>query len=218
VNFENSIALSICFGVIHALGLTEMDGKTTVWGWGANSEGQLTDGSVDAKDHNSPVELTFFTLKSIRVVKITCGCRNNAAISAIGELYMWGLSSPCGFRIVLEGDSTKIPTKINFLGVVGRKFRVLDIKCSDKHNLALCEELSEAKSVCFEWGSLKTGVGEPPVEIKSLSLLEDDWEVVSIGVGYHSCHCKIEKKEFFHLTDESVQEDKIDFLKEYLWI
>jgi alpha-tubulin suppressor-like RCC1 family protein len=90
VNIPNSgkKIVQVSAGNQHSLALDE-DGN--LYSWGANSFGQLGDGSTSQK--TTPVLVNTSTLNSKKIVQISAGAFYNLLITEDNEVYAWGVNS-----------------------------------------------------------------------------------------------------------------------------
>eukprot|EP00727_Mastigamoeba_balamuthi_P012789 m51a1_g8132 putative regulator of chromosome rcc1 (748) ;mRNA; r:216084-220384 len=73
-------------GSLHTLALLD---NGQVWSWGSSRYGEL--GHGDTAQHSAPQQLSFFDTRPVRSVR--CGAHHSAALTASGELYVWGLNA-----------------------------------------------------------------------------------------------------------------------------
>lgn len=221
----------LCMGHGHCIVLTtslkEFPRKKKVWFFGNNNHAQRGNGSEGGMgDELSIAEvIRYFVDEKIEVVKIACGSSHNAVITAEGVLLMWGNNtSGCGNGS--KEEYIPLPTVIHFLNSDRQRMKVrcLDVSCSRIFNMALCEDRTEGRRICYSWGVSSYGmlghddaVGDcgSPLELLTLSHLEDDSTVVRLGLGDSSSFCIVEKS-FFHLNDVFLQDDKIEFLRDFM--
>jgi len=220
------------FGSGHCLALTtsqeDSPRKKKVWVFGTNNYGQMGDGQMTFESHSTATTIQYFTRIPF-IKKIAVGTHHCALVTPEGSLFMWGsnISRQCGFFSKDENftyDYTGyilIPRRIVFVSAVqGIKVRCLDIACSRKHNLAICEDNNSNRRTCYSWGEQEM-LGMPvkdvsdsyPNEIVFFSRQDVDVTIVEIGVGCSSSYCVV-KKAFFHLSDPILQDEKLDLLRE----
>jgi len=202
--------------------------KKKLWVWGYNSAGQHGNGSWDKGEHSVASFVTYFAEKELELHKIACGPMHSAVISS-ENLFMWGNHGGYLCGCVSMAYRVAIPTKVNFVNLrKGLNVRCVDVQCSKNHNLAICEEVDpyrgNTRKVLYSWGICDSGRLGHDTERRNVCIprkilfFSDDGEdctVIKIGVGPKSSYCVFEKK-FFHLNDQGLQEEKIEFLK-VLW-
>jgi len=86
--------------------------------------------------------------------------------------------------------------------------------------LALCDVYSrgsgETRRVCYSWGLNIISADDlqrAPQEIRYLSCFESGADVVTIGCADEAAFCIVRAK-FFHLSDEVLQDEKLEFLRD----
>ena len=77
--------VQIAGGKKHMLALGE-DGE--VWSWGNGAYGKL--GNSSARDQREPFPIDYFLDQDITITEIACGESHSLAVSADGDLYVWG--------------------------------------------------------------------------------------------------------------------------------
>uniref|UniRef100_A0A9J2PJ43 Uncharacterized protein n=1 Tax=Ascaris lumbricoides TaxID=6252 RepID=A0A9J2PJ43_ASCLU len=92
-----------------------------VWTWGANNFGQL--GHNDLIARREPFKVS--ALSGISCVKVSAGDNHTAALTATGELYVWG-SNKCGQLKQSDQSFITIPSLFR----VGSQSSVLDVSAS----------------------------------------------------------------------------------------
>jgi alpha-tubulin suppressor-like RCC1 family protein len=136
-------AIAVAAGSRHSLAL-RADG--TVWAWGANSEGQLGDGTTT--DRHTPVQVHGVEAgrSLIGIIAITAGSSYSVALRADGTVWAWGANNAGQL-----GDGTTEGRRAPVL-VTGLT-RVSAIAARGTHTLALI-----ADGTVRSWGS--NGKGE----------------------------------------------------------
>ncbi len=101
-------AIAVSGGFEHTVALMP-DG--TVWTWGANSYGQLGDGTTT--DSSSPVQVASLT----DVVSVASGSYHNLALKADGTLWAWGRNN---LNQIMSGGGNKLtPVQLGITNVSG---------------------------------------------------------------------------------------------------
>jgi len=112
---------------------------------------------------------------------------------------------------------SKIPVRINFGNeLLSVSVCCMDVCLSSRGVFAVCDVYSDGEThrICYTWGRTAAGIFEPrPRELQELSNLEGGSRVVMIGCANESAYC-IVQKQFFHLNDQGMQDEKLDFLRE----
>jgi alpha-tubulin suppressor-like RCC1 family protein len=118
----------VALGYAHTLAI-DPDGQ--VWAWGANSSGQLGDGSTTSSVE--PVEVAGLT----DAVAVGAGRYHSIAVTATGEVWAWG-DNGSGQVGVATADST--PTREELPVRVDGLADVVSVTAGDSFTLALTEE------------------------------------------------------------------------------
>jgi len=200
--------LALCCRSLSLAALTVSEGtKTTVWTWGEGSFGSLGRGMDDTDDCLLPTAVEYFSNHNFFVESITSGF---SAITAGKALYVWGVRN--------SGNFLHSPTLVVFDAA---ETLCMEVVCTASAILALVREREEKEE---QWrGVLYSLLGEhrefalQPQERNEVSIIcENDFdaEIERIGCGYNSFWCVFRHR--FHLFDESVQNEKIEFMRELL--
>ena len=150
----------------------------TVWAWGANSYGQLGNGSTAASV--PPVQVLNLT----DVIAIAAGDNHSLAVKSDGTVWAWGLNSNGQLG---EGTTTQRLTPVKVSNLTG----VVSVSAGSAHSLAL-----KSDGTVWAWGLNTNGrLGDgtttqrnAPVQVTSLSNVTS----VSAG-GSHSMALKADK-------------------------
>lgn len=113
----------------------------TAWAWGANSAGQLGDGTTVSK--SSPVAVVGGFADW---VSAGSGSLHTVGLRANGTLWAWGINT--GAQL---GDNTLV-SKLSPVAVVGGIIDWIQLSVSSNHNLAL-----RANGTAWAWGTSTTG-------------------------------------------------------------
>eukprot|EP00884_Botryococcus_braunii_P004691 jgi/Botrbrau1/14222/Bobra.0254s0011.1 len=171
----------IACGAFHNLALT-WEGE--VLSWGINDYGQLGTGSTVYETEPA----TVFGLENVRVADIAAGGWHSAALSANGEVYIWGRGEYGRLGLSDRSGSSKLrANKVKAL----EGHSVVQISCGGTHTLALTQE-----GRIFAWGRgsfgrLGTGVEKDcfsPVEV-FLPGGPDRWRVICVSAGGRHSVC-----------------------------
>lgn len=175
---QHVVAVSV--GGSHALALTAGGG---VFGWGANTSGQLGDGS--ASDRNVPVATSMTgVLAGKPVVALATGGSHSLALCEDGTLAAWGLNGSGQLGNGTQVNST-LPVAVDQTGVLSRK-RVIAIAAGSVSSYALCSD-----GTVVAWGDNSFGqLGDGsnilrlnPVQVRSDGVLAGK-AVVAIKSGW----------------------------------
>jgi uncharacterized repeat protein (TIGR01451 family) len=138
---------AVSAGGDHSLALRS-DG--TVWGWGANSLGQLGNGTTSGTGVYPPVQASGLT----NVIAIAAGTGFSLALKSDGTVWSWGTN----FNLVLglPGSTLSSPVPVQMSGLTG----VTAISAGDQFAMALKQD-----GTALAWGNNtdgQLGSGDPP--------------------------------------------------------
>jgi alpha-tubulin suppressor-like RCC1 family protein/serine/threonine protein kinase len=120
-----------------------------VYGWGANAQGQLGDGTRNPS--RKPVAVAMSgALKDRRVTAICAGRAHTLALSSSGKLYAWGANDH-GQLGTGDTRSQPLPVKVDPEGVLADKI-VTALACGPDFNLVLTTE-----GKVYAWGDNRQG-------------------------------------------------------------
>jgi alpha-tubulin suppressor-like RCC1 family protein len=138
----NSDVVSLSAGSSFSLAL-KRDG--TVLAWGANSNGQLGDGTTLSK--TTPIQVTGFGPNS-GIIAIAAGASHALALSFDGTLWAWGSN---GSGQLGDGTSTQRTTPVRVTNL-GAGSGVIRVAAGSSHSLAL-----KSNGTVWAWGANSTG-------------------------------------------------------------
>lgn len=138
--------IAIVAGDAHSLALSEAG---RVFAWGANSHGQLGDGSSISR--NAPVAvMAEGLLTGMRVVAIAAGGNHSLALTEDGRVFAWGLGT--SGQLGRGNNTTSLtPVAVTHDGALFGK-RVMAIAAGGQFSLALTTE-----GLVYAWGSNSSG-------------------------------------------------------------
>ncbi|KNE67136.1 hypothetical protein AMAG_12209 [Allomyces macrogynus ATCC 38327] len=140
----------VACGWAHSAAVTEYG---DLYVWGDNSSAQC-DGLRAEKQMRTPVLVDLGT----RVVRVACGLRHTATITAAGDLYMWGANrhGQCGTGTTSTVQATpyRVPTGA----------RVVDVACGSHHTIALLETGTVVAFGHNKFGQLGVPIVEPGIK------------------------------------------------------
>jgi len=148
-------------------------------------------GVGDTKDRETPTLVE--SLQDVPIAHVNCGKYHSAAISADGDVYMWGLGDSGQLGLGSRSTKAPTPTKVDALSGCG----IVQISCGMYHTLAL-NEAGEVYSMGFG-GSFFNGAGglghgdrtqlETPTKLSAFGGTGSDIGLAAATVsagGYHS--------------------------------
>jgi alpha-tubulin suppressor-like RCC1 family protein len=184
-------AVGVSSGSEHGVILSS-SGK--VWAWGANSLGQLGDGSTT--DRQTPTPVSFSLSAGEKIAYITSGSYHNFALTNWGTLYGWGYNN--AGRVGIGGTSNVLtPAIINFTGLKTNEV-IVDVSAGFNHSVALTNF-----GRVFVWGdNAEKQLGEATTAstygvpiLLPLNFLEEDEEVVKVFTGAQQTYLRTSKNK-----------------------
>ena len=173
VNVDSRTWASVACGAYHTIAVKK-DG--TLWGWGANSNGQLGDGTTTQR--TSPVQIGSDT----NWASVACGNSHTIAVKTTDSLWGWGsnLNGQLGFG---EGFSSTLTTNGNARWLQAMTEEFLQISLGSSHVIGIKKD-----GTLWGWGYNSTGqLGDgttttrnSPVQIGS----DTNWASVACGSGH----------------------------------
>ena len=129
---NGSKAVVVAAGASHSLAL---DDQSRVWAWGANSYGQLGDGSTTSR--NRPARVNLAPLNGSTVMAIAVGQYHSLALDDQGRLWAWGTNS---YGQLGDGSTTgkSNPVLVNLSPLNGST--VVAVAAGENHSLALDDQ------------------------------------------------------------------------------
>ncbi len=140
--------LDIAAGYEHTLALKN-DG--TVWGWGANDEGQL--GGVGPGNHSVPKQIPNLS----GVVAVDCGEYFSMALKNDGAVWAWGKNDYNQLGTGNPALVSRLPQQVKGTGGSGYLNNVKAIACGSVHSLALINDGTVRAWGAGSWGNLGNG-------------------------------------------------------------
>ncbi|MBL0159252.1 MAG: hypothetical protein IPP47_19400 [Bryobacterales bacterium] len=131
---------AVAVGVQHSLWL-KPDG--TVWAWGANTNGQLGDGTLTRR--TAPVPVVGLT----SIAAIAAGNNWSMALRTDGTVWSWGAGKYCGFPFL---ETVKVPTRLDALN------GAVSIGAGSMHGMAVKRD-----GTVWWWGGNQFGAPWPQV-------------------------------------------------------
>ncbi|MFO0795280.1 MAG: hypothetical protein U0586_14615 [Candidatus Brocadiaceae bacterium] len=156
--------IAIAAGKNHCLAL-DCDGK--IWAWGANTKGQLGDGTND--DSNVPVQLDTIS----NVIAIACGGSHSLAVLSDGSLRTWGLNADGQLGL---GNKTDQNTPQIVAGVSG----IIALDGGGSHSLLVKDDGIVWACGLNASGQLGIGSLTPQTSFKKISSIKS---IVAIAAG-----------------------------------
>ncbi|KAK9749733.1 hypothetical protein RND81_02G146500 [Saponaria officinalis] len=141
-SLEKLRVVQVACGGYHTLALTD-DGKVRSWGHGGR--GQLGHSSIQ----NEKVPKIIEALAEERVISIACGGTSSAAVTATGNLYMWGNAKDSQLGVPGLPDIQSSPVQVNFLTEddgLG-PHRVLSVAVGASHAICLVSRSSSSNEL-----------------------------------------------------------------------
>lgn len=175
IDTTSSFVRIVC-GAFHNLALDE---SGQVWSWGINDFGQLGNGTTSYA--TAPQRITE-GLEGVHIADIAAGGWHSLAISAEGEVYIWGRGEYGRLGLGDKSGSSKLrPTKIASL----EGLKVVEASCGGTHSMVVTED-----GRAFIWGRGglgRLGTGDEkdrysPVEVK-LPGGPERWRAISVAAG-----------------------------------
>lgn len=168
-----SPVVQVACGKEHILFLSE---SGQLFSYGCGSRGQLGHGTIE----NQEVPLLLEALDGIHIKSISCGGWHSAAISDIGDLYMWGwneagqLGFPCAELHSNTLSLNEIETVCCLPKVVEfeKELRVGSVSCGSRHTVVLTEDFEVWSWGWNEYGQLghgKYNICDKPTKISFLN-------------------------------------------------
>lgn len=158
---------NISAGNVHSLGIKN-DG--TLWAWGANSEGELGDGTNTARTVPTQIGTATNWKKVVTGAQYTIGLKTN------GTLWSWGYNS-LGQLGVGNTVDRNVPTQI------GTATDWVDVDAGVEHALAI-----KANGTLWGWGSNNNGqLGDATLAIKTVPTqigTATNWQSVTGGNNF----------------------------------
>lgn len=140
-----------------------------VYTWGANSSGQLGDGTADSR--SSPVRVsTAAALSDVSVAAVAAGANHTATVGRNGKVYTWGSSGSGQLGDgAPEGGSSSVPVAVRATGVLAG-VTVTTVSAGTSHTVAL-----GSNGKVYAWGDNTQGqLGRPDVAYTSTPQAVDD--------------------------------------------
>ncbi|KAJ3362958.1 hypothetical protein GGF32_005098 [Allomyces javanicus] len=140
----------VACGWAHSAAVTE-NGDLYVWGDDSSAQ---CDGRRAEKQLRMPVLVDL----GARVVHVACGLRHTAAITAAGDLYVWGANrhGQCGTGATSTAQATPYRVPIDA--------RVIDVACGSHHTIALLETGAVVAFGHNKFGQLGAPIVEPGIK------------------------------------------------------
>ncbi|RDD45256.1 Ultraviolet-B receptor UVR8 [Trichoplax sp. H2] len=117
---------SVACGYNHTLAVTNTG---SVYSFGDNSNSQL--GVGDTEPYAEPQLVT--VLNDENIIKVACGKYHSAALSAKGNLFLWGLGDDGQLGL----GNYNLSTEPTILHIGEKKAKVMDVACGDLHTCIL---------------------------------------------------------------------------------
>jgi alpha-tubulin suppressor-like RCC1 family protein len=139
--------VDVAAGEGHSLALMEDNaGKTTVWAWGDNYDGQLGEGTKTNRTYpvqvHGPGNVSYLT----DVKAIACGAWHSLALKNDGTIWAWGDGLNGQLGVHTNGDHT-VPYQVHGPGDVSYLTDVEDIAGGYRHSLAV-----KSDGTVYAWG------------------------------------------------------------------
>lgn len=177
-------------GPRHSLALTD-GGKVYSWGYGG--EGQL--GHADFESKTMPAQIK--ALGHEHVIDIACGEKHSAALTANGDVFMWGDGSLGQLGL---GDFRKQHTPSRVMDLSGKM--VVKLSCGAFHTACITED--ESVYTWGQGGSGRLGHGNEH-DISSPMIVQD-----LVGRGIRSIRCYAEHTMALTVNDEGGESNIFD--------
>ncbi len=141
------VATAVAAGSNHSLAL---DSHGVVWGWGANSSGQLGNGTFSFPPDGAPHIAWAITFpEAVKIVAIACGGQHSLALDNNGSVWAWGLNDHGQLGISsFEGQINKPAKLIHFPS----NTRIVAIAGGSLHSLAI-----DSAGKVWAWGANVVG-------------------------------------------------------------
>jgi myosin heavy subunit len=151
VSTGRSTVVQIAVGSDFTLAL---DAASQVWGWGANSHGQLGLGDLDPRPQ--PTMITALILEQDKVVSIAAGSHHAAAATASGALWTWGANEFGQLGLgdtLLRAEPQHVRGERDEIVRLGTSF--VSVDCSERQTVAMTEH-GDVWSIGGHYGATET--------------------------------------------------------------
>ncbi|EDV27643.1 uncharacterized protein TRIADDRAFT_21647, partial [Trichoplax adhaerens] len=128
-SFKSSNVIDISCHELHAAAVTSVTNTGSVYSFGDNSNSQL--GVGDTEPYAEPQLVT--VLNDENIIKVACGKYHSAALSAKGNLFLWGLGDDGQLGL----GNYNLSTEPTILHIGEKKAKVMDVACGDLHTCIL---------------------------------------------------------------------------------
>ncbi|MCM8806244.1 MAG: FG-GAP-like repeat-containing protein [Candidatus Omnitrophica bacterium] len=164
--------IMVSAGGFHSCALS-YDG--TVYTWGANSAGQLGDGTTSRRNIPVKVKSSDGTGELKGITYISAGCTHTAAVKMDGSLWMWGNNN---YGQLGNNSTTNSNLPVQVHGEMDRGFltKVKKVACGPEHTLALLEDGTVWAWGRNHYGQLGNGTTQDsfvPVKVLNLTDIVD---------------------------------------------
>ncbi|MGD9604868.1 MAG: leucine-rich repeat protein [Bacilli bacterium] len=142
--YEEEYIIDVDVNYFNASAITSLH---RVFVWGVNYYSQLLDGTFT--NSSVPLDITnkFDLNQADYIIKINGGINYFVALSKLGEVYTWGLSSTGRLGYTPSSGETRIPHAITNNILLLSDEKVIGLDCGDTHTIAYTSE-----GRLFSWG------------------------------------------------------------------